>query len=223
VRCIGLKLLMTMLAKSGLSDIGGLKGLPNGNMALREAYGAFSRMNIFLICVSPYTEFTCVTMTAFLRCPSLRAKVHWHTLCFTTIYQPSITVKPVRKLSVKLIETKYLSSGLNQETGDITMNILHALKNDENGFVVSAELVLVGTILVLGMIVGLTELSYGVNEELEDLGSAIGAINQTYYFTLASGRKGEVVGSTNLDFQDECDNSCDITCNTPARGEKHGY
>ena len=31
------------------------------------------------------------------------------------------------------------------------MNILNALKNDENGFVVSAELVLVGTILVLGM------------------------------------------------------------------------
>ncbi|MCA9011429.1 MAG: branched-chain amino acid aminotransferase [Planctomycetaceae bacterium] len=100
------------------------------------------------------------------------------------------------------------------------MNILHALKNDENGFVVSAELVLVGTILVLGMIVGLTELSYGVNEELEDLGSAIGAINQTYYYTIASGRKGEVVGSTNLDFVDECDNSCDITCNTPAQGEK---
>lgn len=49
------------------------------------------------------------------------------------------------------------------------MNILKALKNDENGFVVSAELVLIGTILVLGMIVGLTELSYGVNEELEDL------------------------------------------------------
>jgi hypothetical protein len=101
---------------------------------------------------------------------------------------------------------------LKHETGEIAMNILNALKNDENGFVVSAELVLVGTILVLGMIVGLTELSYGVNEELEDLGSGIG-----------SGRKGEVVGSTNLDFQDECDNSCDITCNTPARGEQRGY
>ena len=100
------------------------------------------------------------------------------------------------------------------------MNILTALKNDEKGFVVSAELVLVGTILVLGMIVGLTELSYGVNEELEDLGSAIGAINQTYYYTLGSGKKGEVVGSTWLDFQDECDNSCDITCNSPAQGEK---
>ena len=100
------------------------------------------------------------------------------------------------------------------------MNILTTLKNDENGFILSAELVLIGTITVLGMIVGLTELSYGVNEELEDLGSAIGAINQTYYFTLASGKKGEVVGSTFLDFQDECDNSCDITCSSPAQGEK---
>ena len=103
------------------------------------------------------------------------------------------------------------------------MNLITALKNDENGFVVSAELVLVGTICVLGMIVGLTELSYGVNEELEDLGSAVGSINQTYYYTLASGKKGEVVGSTHLDFQDECDNSCDITCNSPAQGEKGSY
>ena len=103
------------------------------------------------------------------------------------------------------------------------MNIFTALKNDENGFIVSAELVLVGTICVLGMIVGLTELSYGVNEELEDLGSAIGGINQTYYFTLASGSKGTVVGSTYLDFQDQCDNSCDITCDSPASGEQDGY
>ncbi len=103
------------------------------------------------------------------------------------------------------------------------MNLLLALKNDENGFIVSAELVLVGTILVIGMIVGLTELSYGVNEELEDLGSAIGAINQTYYYTLASGHKGEAVGSTFLDFVDECDGACDITCNSPGRGEKAYY
>ena len=72
------------------------------------------------------------------------------------------------------------------------MNIFTALKNDENGFLVSAEIVLVGTILVLGVIVGLTEMSYGINEELEDLGSAIGGINQTYYYTLASGKKGTV-------------------------------
>ena len=103
------------------------------------------------------------------------------------------------------------------------MNILNALKNDENGFVVSAELVLVGTITVLGMIVGLTELSFSVNQELEDVGSAVGAINQTYYFTLASGKKGEAVGSTFLDFQDDCDNSCDINCDTPGRSEQKSY
>lgn len=100
------------------------------------------------------------------------------------------------------------------------MNMLNALKNDENGFVVSAELVLVGTILVLGMIVGLTELSFNVNQELEDLGSAIGAINQTYYFTLASGKKGEVVGSRFSDYVDACDHDSDITCNNSAQGEQ---
>lgn len=101
------------------------------------------------------------------------------------------------------------------------MNLLNKLSSDENGFVVSAELVLIGTITVLGMIVGLTELSYGVNEELEDVGSAIGGINQTYYFTLASGQKGEVVGSTFLDFADECDSQMDLTCNSGAQGEKN--
>jgi len=100
------------------------------------------------------------------------------------------------------------------------MSIFKALSTDENGFIVSAEIVLVGTILVLGVIVGLTEMSYGINEELEDLGSAIGGINQTYYYTLASGHKGEVVGSTFLDFVDECDNSCNISCDSTARGEK---
>ncbi len=103
------------------------------------------------------------------------------------------------------------------------MKLFTALKNDTNGFVVSAELVLVGTICVLGMIVGLTELSFNVNQELEDLGSAVGGINQTYYYTLASGQKGEVVGSTYLDFQDECDNACDITCNSAGQTERTGY
>ena len=104
------------------------------------------------------------------------------------------------------------------------MSIINALRNDENGFIVSAEIVLVGTILVLGVIVGLSEMSYGVNEELEDLGSAIGGINQTYYYTLASGKKGEVYGSTFLDFADECDSQTDLTCNSGAHGEKsYGY
>jgi len=103
------------------------------------------------------------------------------------------------------------------------MNILNALKNDENGFIVSAELVLVGTILVVGMIVGLTELSFNVNQELEDVGSAIGCVNQTYYYTLASGDKGACIGSEFIDYEDECDDDCDISCDSQSRPEASGY
>ena len=52
--------------------------------------------------------------------------------------------------------------------------------------IVSAELVLIGTILVLGMLVGLTVLSYAVNEELEDVGSPIGSVYQTHCYDQTS-------------------------------------
>jgi hypothetical protein len=103
------------------------------------------------------------------------------------------------------------------------MHIFNKLWNDENGFLVSAEVVLVGTILIIGMIVGHSELSFNVNQELEDVGAAIAGINQTYYYTLAAGRKGESVGSTFLDFEDECDSACNITCDLPGRREVSGY
>ena len=47
---------------------------------------------------------------------------------------------------------------------------------DEAGFVVSAELILVATIGVLSLVVGLAEISHGINQELEDVGSAFGAM-----------------------------------------------
>jgi len=98
------------------------------------------------------------------------------------------------------------------------MRIFNTLAKDENGFVISAEIVLVGTILVLGVIVGLTELSYNVNEELEDLGSAIGSVNQSYYYKLARGKKGYVVGSSFQDFSDDCDSAWDISCDSSITG-----
>ena len=100
------------------------------------------------------------------------------------------------------------------------MRIFNALANDENGFIVSAEIVLVGTILVLGVIVGLTELSIGVNEELEDLGAAVGSVNQSYYYKLACAKKGHVASSSFQDYRDECDSACDISCDSRIRGEK---
>jgi hypothetical protein len=47
--------------------------------------------------------------------------------------------------------------------------MLKTLWNDESGVILSAEIVLVGTILVLGMITGLVELQSSVIGELQDV------------------------------------------------------
>ena len=83
--------------------------------------------------------------------------------------------------------------------------MMKQLWNDEAGFIVSAELVLVATILVIGMITGLTSVRDAVITELADVGGAIGAINQSYNFGGASAHCGTTAGSTFADARDFCD------------------
>jgi Flp pilus assembly pilin Flp len=98
-------------------------------------------------------------------------------------------------------------------------NVFAQLINDEAGFIVSAELVLVATIGVLALIVGLTEVAFNVNNELEDVGSAIGSINQTYQYNGTSGTKGQVAGSVFWDNSDAGDSANDIVCSVAPTGE----
>ena len=60
--------------------------------------------------------------------------------------------------------------------------VLQKLWTDETGFLVSSELVLVSTILVLSMVVGLSEVSRAVNHELADVASAFSSVNQSYRY-----------------------------------------
>ena len=83
------------------------------------------------------------------------------------------------------------------------------LWNDEAGFIVSAELVLVATILVIGMITGLTSVRDAVITELADVGGAIGAINQSYTYGGASAHCATTAGSQFTDFLDFCDTTND--------------
>lgn len=99
-------------------------------------------------------------------------------------------------------------------------NIALQLINDEAGFIVSAELVLVSTIAVLAMVVGLSEVSNNVNEELEDVGAAFASINQTFNYCGNRGHKGSAAGSEFDDARDDCDGEWDIQW-TPAQSE--GY
>lgn len=85
-----------------------------------------------------------------------------------------------------------------------------SLLDDEAGFIVSAELILIATIVVLGLVVGLSELSHNVNEELEDVGSAIASINQSFKYCGNAGHKGQSEGSQFTDYADHCDGQWDI-------------
>ena len=108
--------------------------------------------------------------------------------------------------------------------------IVRRLYNDEAGFVISAELVLVLTIAVLAMIVGLSEVAVAVNTELNDVSNAIGALNQTYAFTgFWSGSHGKTksyyMGSEFDDAFDDCDlnTTCDIVCGAEGLRSEGGY
>ncbi|WP_166823774.1 branched-chain amino acid aminotransferase [Thalassoroseus pseudoceratinae] len=98
-------------------------------------------------------------------------------------------------------------------------NLATALLNDEAGFIVSAELILIATILVLGLVVGLSEIANSVNGELNDVGAAIGSVNQSYSFSGFTGCKGQLVGSKFRDHRDEGDSQHDISCDFGPRPE----
>lgn len=108
--------------------------------------------------------------------------------------------------------------------------MLTRLLRDDAGFIVSAELVLIATLLVVGMIVGLSEVQHAVVSELNDVGDAIGSLNQSYSFSgfskCSPGGCGAFTrGSSFVDTADGCDNNqCAIDCDQPvAEGPKgHG-
>ena len=75
-------------------------------------------------------------------------------------------------------------------------NLWQRLLQDETGVIVSSELALVGTVGVLGMAVGLEAVSTAVNQELNDLASAFGSLNQSFSLrSLSKAGHGRVTGS----------------------------
>ncbi len=59
-------------------------------------------------------------------------------------------------------------------------SLLAQLLRDDRGFVVSAELILVATIAVIGCLVGLAAFRDAITLELGDTAGAVGALNQSY-------------------------------------------
>jgi hypothetical protein len=89
------------------------------------------------------------------------------------------------------------------------MTLIKNLLNDEAGFVVSSELVLISTIAVIGLIAGLSTLRDGVVQELADVSGAIGNISQSYTYNSVTGHSSGTNGSA---FQDQTD-FCEVDTN----------
>jgi len=88
--------------------------------------------------------------------------------------------------------------------------LLAHLYADEHGFVISGEVVLVGTITVLGMVVGLSELAFNINRELGDVANAFGSVNQSYQFQGPNGTGSLFSDSHSSQSQGGNDVICDI-------------
>ena len=91
------------------------------------------------------------------------------------------------------------------------MKTMLRLWNEETGAIISAEIILVASILVIGIIAGLKSLRDSVVTELADVAQAIANINQSYSFSGASGHHAFSPGSVFVDSADFCDTSTDLS------------
>ena len=89
------------------------------------------------------------------------------------------------------------------------MAIADQLWREDDGFIVSIELILLATIAVIGLIAGMAAVRDAVISELADVAGAIQDMNQCYSFFGIEGHSSSVCGSDFEDALDFCDSPDD--------------
>ena len=79
------------------------------------------------------------------------------------------------------------------------------LWRDENGFIVSSELVLLASVILIPMLVGMQSVRNSVVQELGDVGEALGNVVQTYSYQGVAGHYSVAFGSQFYDLADQCE------------------
>lgn len=87
--------------------------------------------------------------------------------------------------------------------------MLQKLWNDERGFVVSSELVLIATVLVIGLLVGMVSLRDQVIQELGDVADALSEMTQSYSFASVEYHAGAPTAMTAGSFFNDTGDHCD--------------
>lgn len=92
----------------------------------------------------------------------------------------------------------------------IVKTLTTRLWNDQAGFIVSIELVLIATIAVIGLITGMTAVRDAVVSELSDVAGAVQDMNQSYSVFGVTGHSGGTAGMDYTDALDWCDDAEDL-------------
>jgi uncharacterized membrane protein YgcG len=112
------------------------------------------------------------------------------------------------------------------------MSITNRLWRDEYGFIVSSELVLMASVILIPLLVGMQTVRDSVVQELGDVGQAIGSVAQTYWYGGVAGHCSYVSGSQFYDQPDQCErNWCNhrnctnvcIACGQEIGGGTQGF
>ena len=93
---------------------------------------------------------------------------------------------------------------------------------EEQGAIISAELILVLTVATLAMVVGLSQVATAVSGELDDLAAALGALDQSYKVGGHEGCCATTSGSNWCDAEDKCDCTALVSCNKNDLQTSHG-
>ncbi len=84
------------------------------------------------------------------------------------------------------------------------------LWREETGALISAELIIIFTILIIGILVGVKSIRDAIVTELADVAQAISNFDQSYFFGGVSGHHAATGGGTFEDKPDFCDQKDNI-------------
>src|SRR5262245_56176106 len=104
-----------------------------------------------------------------------------------------------------LQDTHTHTANSTSEERSAMQHIIQRLWSEQDGAIVSAEIMLVTTILVLGCIVGLKSVRDSVVTELADVAQAFANADQSFCYTGVCGHGAETGGGQYSDQLDFCD------------------
>ena len=87
--------------------------------------------------------------------------------------------------------------------------LVSKLWGDERGFIVSVELILIATIMLIGLLAGMTSIRDAVLSELSDVAGAGQDMNQSYRIYGVRGHSASTSGMDFIDRTDFCDTADD--------------